>query len=212
MQDLSRFRSPIGAWQRCALVVQSALLLALGCVSCGSGGDDMPPACGPYPAQQTSPYVLPYQVGQIYLVSQGNCSSGSHSSGTLVQHAYDFLMPVGTSLIAARGGVVLLVEERFDDGSRTPGQENFVNIVHADDTIAAYVHLTRDGALVAVGDVVVQGELIGLSGDTGDSAAPHLHFHVQRCAGCETVPLTFRNTRAHPDGLVEGQQYTAEAF
>ena len=121
-------------------------------------------------------------------------------------------MPVGTPVIAAREGVVLLIEERFEDGNRTPGQENYVNVTHDDGSIAAYVHLTRDGAFVAVGDQVARGDLIGLSGDTGDSAAPHLHFHVQRCAGGATVPVTFRNTRPHPDGLVEGEQYAAEAL
>ena len=107
---------------------------------------------------------------------------------------------------------MLLVEERFDDGNRTAGQENYVNITHDDGTIAAYVHLTRNGALVSVGDMVSRGDLIALSGDTGDNAAPHLHFHVQRCTGCETIPVTFRNTRPHPNGLIEGEQYAAESF
>lgn len=78
-----------------------------------------------------------------------------------MRHAYDFLMPIGTPVIASRDGVVLLVEERFAGGNRTPGEENFINVRHADDTIAGYVHLTRDGALVAVGDAVLQGDLIG---------------------------------------------------
>jgi murein DD-endopeptidase MepM/ murein hydrolase activator NlpD len=169
-------------------------------------------SCGPYPPQATSAYVLPYQVGQIYTVGQGNCSRGSHEGRSLARHAYDFLMPVGIPVIASRAGVVFLVEDRFGDGNRTPGQENFINVRHADDSIAAYVHLTQDGALVEVGDAVAQGDLIGLSGDTGNSSAPHLHFHVQECAGCATLPITFRNTRPHPGGLVEGEQYAAESF
>jgi murein DD-endopeptidase MepM/ murein hydrolase activator NlpD len=189
-------------------------ILAVAFAGCEGGGNGAGGAslCGPYPAQSSSPYVLPFQVGQAYELSQGNCASGSHAPGTIVQHAYDFRMPIGTPVIAAREGAVLLVEERFADRNRTPGEENFINVTHADGTIAAYVHLTRDGASVEVGDVIQRGELIGSSGDTGSSTEPHLHFHVQRCSGCETIPVSFLNTRPHPNGLVEGETYTAEAY
>jgi murein DD-endopeptidase MepM/ murein hydrolase activator NlpD len=190
----------------------TALAITVAACSDGGGRGGMASLCGPYPAQANSPYVLPFQVGQMYEVSQGNCASDSHKAGTIVQYAYDFRMPVGTPVVASRDGIVLLVEERFEDGNRTPGEENFVNIVHDDDSIAAYVHLTRDGALVVVGDSVRRGDLIGSSGDTGSSTEPHLHFHVQRCAGCETVPVTFLNTRPHADGLMEGETYAAEAY
>ena len=129
-----------------------------------------------------------------------------------MQYAYDFLMPIGTEITAARAGRVLLVEESFPDRTRTAGEENFVNIAHVDGTIAGYVHLTENGALVTVGKAVVQGQVIGLSGDTGSSSEPHLHFHVQGCDGCATVPVTFRNTRPHPNGLVQGESYRADSF
>jgi murein DD-endopeptidase MepM/ murein hydrolase activator NlpD len=196
-------------------ILLTCMLLAVH--ACGSGGSAGAGAgamlCGPYPAQAASPYVLPYPVGQSFVVGQGNCSSNnSHAFGTITQYAYDFLMPIGTPIVAARDGTVLLVEERWVDGNRTPGQENYINVTHADGSIAGYVHLTQFGALVAVGDAVRRGDQIGVSGDTGQSTAPHLHFHVQRCSGCETVALTFLNTRPHPNGLVEGQSYTAEAY
>ncbi|MGH7409039.1 MAG: M23 family metallopeptidase [Candidatus Methylomirabilales bacterium] len=130
----------------------------------------------------------------------------------IVQYAYDILMPIGTPILASRTGTVLLVEERFLDGTRIPDQENYINVTHSDGTIAGYVHLTTDGALVGVGDTVTQGQVIGLSGDSGSSSEPHLHFHLQGCEGCATVPMTFRNTRPHPRGLVQGESYTAEPF
>ena len=184
-----------------------SLLLIGGC-----GGPSAPEAnrCGPYPEQSTSSYVLPYEVGSEFVISQGNCTLQSHAAGSTVAYAYDFRMPIGTRLVAVRGGTVLLVQEQYTDGDHTPGRENFINVTHADGSIAAYVHLTRDGALVEVGDVVAQGQVIALSGDTGDSSEPHLHLHVQRCNGCDTVPIVFRNTRAHPQGLQEGQTYRAE--
>ena len=188
-------------------------VLGLGGCSDGPTGPRRPGCPGAYPDQAMSPYVLPYRVGETYAVGQGNCSDGSHAPGTIVQYAYDFLMPVGTPVVVARAGEVILVEDRFEDGNRTPGEENFINLRHADETIAAYVHLTRNGALVAVGDTVAQGQVIGLSGDTGSSSEPHLHIHVQSCFGCpSTIPLTFRNTRPHPQGLVQGEAYLAEAF
>jgi murein DD-endopeptidase MepM/ murein hydrolase activator NlpD len=121
-------------------------------------------------------------------------------------------MPIGTPVLAARSGTVFLVEERFVDGTRRAGEENYINVLHADDSLAGYVHLTQNGALVVVGQPVTQGQVIGLSGDTGSSTEPHLHFHVQGCEGCTTVPVTFRNTRPHPRGLVVGETYRAEPF
>ena len=189
-------------------------LASLGFISaCGNPSGPSASGCaGPYPDQVSSAYVLPWRVGEGYRIGQGNCGPGSHAAGTLVQYAYDILMPIGTPIIASRSGRVLLVEERFPDGTRTPGQENYINVTHSDGTIAAYVHLTTAGALVGVGDAVVQGQVIALSGDSGSSTEPHLHFHVQGCEGCATVAVTFRNTRPHPRGLAEGESYAAEPF
>jgi murein DD-endopeptidase MepM/ murein hydrolase activator NlpD len=118
-------------------------------------------------------------------------------------------MPIGTTIIAARAGRVLLVEDLFDDGTRVAGEENYINVLHTDGTIAGYVHLTRGGALVGIGDEVLQGQVIARSGDSGSSSQPHLHFHVQACDGCSTQPVTFSNTKPHISGLVEGEWYEA---
>lgn len=192
-----------------ALVVVLFGGLAPGCRLLEPSANSCP---GPYPDQATSPYVLPWRVGEAYRVGQGNCGSFSHAAGTAVEYAYDFLMPVGTPVMSARGGTVFLVEERFTDGTRVKGEENYVIVLHADGSLSAYVHLTHNGALVAVGEEVAQGQLIALSGDSGSSTEPHLHFHVEDCEGCGSAAVTFRNTRAHPDGLSVGRSYRAEAF
>jgi murein DD-endopeptidase MepM/ murein hydrolase activator NlpD len=195
-----------------AAAAATACLIALA-FGCSSPAAPDRSGCGEgYPPQVSSPYVLPYPPGLAFRVGQGNCSDGSHAPDTLVRYAYDFLMPIGTSVVAARAGVVILVEERYEDANRRSGQENYVNVEHEDGTIAAYVHLTRDGALVDVGERVEQGQPLGLSGDTGSSSEPHLHFHVQACRGCATVPVTFRNTRPHPRGLQAGEVYAAEPY
>jgi murein DD-endopeptidase MepM/ murein hydrolase activator NlpD len=124
-------------------------------------------------------------------------------------------------VLAMRAGTVVRVDESYFDGDNEPGHENRVMVEHADGTVARYVHLTHLGALVEVGDAVSQGQRIGLSGNTGNSSEPHLHFDVTRacCAAPPnynempsgvTLPLTFRN--ASPDsscGLFFSVRYTA---
>ncbi|MBE9069816.1 M23 family metallopeptidase, partial [Leptolyngbya cf. ectocarpi LEGE 11479] len=183
--------------------------ILIGC-SFVDGGRSSEGCSGGYPEQSRSAYILPYPVGLSFVVGQGNCTDGSHSQDQ--KYAYDFDMPIGTEIIASRAGVVLAVEERFADGNRTSGQENFVLVQHRDATVAGYFHLTQNGVLVEVGRGVSQGEIIGSSGDTGDSTEPHLHFEVLECQDCDSLPITFRNTRVHTNGLVEQGSYEAQVF
>ena len=111
---------------------------------------------------------------------------------------------------------MLFVRESFPDGNRTPGEENFVFIQHSDGTVMHYMHLTQDGALVEVGDVVAQGDPIGLSGDTGGSIGPHLHVALFQDATDfnqqATMPVNYRNAEGPLDanrGLVFQASYTA---
>ena len=164
---------------------------------------------GPYPGRSQSHYVLPWPGGMAFRVIQGNCGSTTHAEGSELEYAYDFEMPIGTPVRAARDGVVLLVEDTYREGNRTRGHENYVVVRHDDDSLAAYAHLTTGGVLVSVGRRVGRGEVLGLSGGTGTSV-PHLHFHVQQPGASRTMPVTFRNTRAHPRGLVEGAVYRAD--
>ena len=162
---------------------------------------------GAYPAQESSPYVLPYEPGRSFVVGTGNCEA-PHNRYSFEQYAYDFVMPIGTPIVAARDGEVILVEERFANGTRIPEQVNRIHVRHADGTVGSYGHLTTNGALVVVGDRVERGQIIGLSGDSGDSTAPHLHFGVFQAGA--SIPITFRNTRPHPRGLIRGESYRAE--
>jgi murein DD-endopeptidase MepM/ murein hydrolase activator NlpD len=167
--------------------------------------------CGPFPDWSASAYVLPYPAGSSYYVSQANCSSGGHRGP--YQYAYDFVMPVGTPVTAARAGVVAEIRMKFRDGQSGEGESNWVKIRHADNTIAAYSHLTEDGALVRIGDRVEAGQPIGLSGNSGNTGGlPHLHFHLCLCSepvDCGTLPVTFRNTEPNPGGLAPRRNYLA---
>ena len=98
-------------------------------------------------------------------------------------------MPVGTDILAMRAGLVVRVEESYYDGDHVPGHENHVNVQHENGTVARYAHLTNLGALVQVGDLVQQGQPIGLSGDTGNSRA-HTCTSISRAAVARCHPTT----------------------
>lgn len=153
-------------------------------------------------------YLLPYPAGDTARLIQGPNGPWGHEGH--VAWSWDFVMPVGSPVVAARPGVVVAAVEQHVDFTRKPGEENYVVVDHGDSTFARYYHLTKDGALVSIGSRVAAGDTIGRSGSTGASAGPHLHFDVARDCftwGCQTVPLQFSN--AGPDSLVAGRTYRA---
>jgi murein DD-endopeptidase MepM/ murein hydrolase activator NlpD len=122
-------------------------------------------------------YALPYEVGTSHRLIQGYFGPFSHRE----RAALDFKMKRGTKVCAAREGVVVRVKEDGDRGGWNrkyrPYGNNIV-IQHPDGSRAGYWHLQKDGALVNVGDTVKRGQVIGLSGKTGYTISPHLHFLV----------------------------------
>lgn len=154
----------------------------------------------------SSGYVLPFTKETASKLLQGYAGPWGHQGHA--EWAYDFQMPIGTPIVAARSGEVVYVGEVHDNGTRKPGEENVVVIQHLDSTYARYYHLTKHGVLVSVGDKVQQGERIALSGDSGASAGPHLHFDVTKNCyewGCQTVPIKFDKAIVNP--LKQGEVY-----
>jgi len=147
-------------------------------------------------------YRLPYATGKVYRVLQGFGSRFSHTG--IEQYAVDFKMTEGTAVHAARAGLVARTEERHSVGcwdGGCGGYANYIIILHDDDTTGEYYHLQTAGVLVAVGERVEAGDKIGLSGNTGNSALPHLHFGVYRAIerGREqSIPFRFLSA----DGIV----------
>jgi murein DD-endopeptidase MepM/ murein hydrolase activator NlpD len=72
------------------------------------------------------------------------------------------------------------------------GRANFIRILHDDGSMALYAHLAVDGVLVRIGQEVTAGQRIGLSGNTGFSTGPHLHFAVQVNRGMQLMSIPFR--------------------
>jgi murein DD-endopeptidase MepM/ murein hydrolase activator NlpD len=122
-------------------------------------------------------YSLPYETGISPLIVQGYFGKFSHKE----RAALDFKMKRGTKILAARGGIVVRIKEDGDKGGwskKLRPYGNMIIIEHADSSRAGYWHLQKNGALINVGDTVKQGQVIGLSGKTGYTAFPHLHFLV----------------------------------
>ena len=122
-------------------------------------------------------YALPYEKGSSHYVVQGYYSAFSHKN----RIALDFKMKKGTKITAARDGVVVRAREDNNKGGwnrKYREYANFVVLEHADGSRAGYWHLQQNGVLVNIGDTVKQGQVIALSGKTGYSAFPHLHFLV----------------------------------
>ncbi len=122
-------------------------------------------------------YALPYEKGKKYCMLQGYFSPFTHKE----RAALDFKMKRGTKICAARDGVVVRLKEDGDRGGlkrKYRAYGNYVIIQHEDSSRAGYWHLQKDGVLVNVGDTVRKGQVIALSGKTGYSAIPHLHFLV----------------------------------
>ncbi len=83
----------------------------------------------------------------------------------------DFQVPVGTSVYSCAGGTVISAGWGGAYGNR-------IEIQHADGVVTAYNHLSH--IITKVGDVVLPGELIAKSGNTGNTTGPHLHLEVTK--------------------------------
>ncbi len=113
-------------------------------------------------------------------------TAGFVTRGTAGPSAYadahpglDVATPVGTAIRAAGGGVVVEVKEDAEYGLS-------VRLAHLDGYESLYAHASK--VLVEEGDRIPRGQLIALSGNSGRSTAPHLHFEVRR-AGKVLDPL-----------------------
>ena len=145
---------------------------------------------------------------------QGNCSNGTHIAALVNKYAYDFAMPVGTAVYAARGGTVFGVQQSNVDFNGVAAAANYVWVRHDDLSVGRYNNLQRNSVRVTVGQRIAAGDQIALSGASGiaNGDTPFLHFDQAECGEsfCATYPITFRNTSPHPNGLEAGKTYIAQ--
>lgn len=145
-------------------------------------------------------YLPPLQQAERR-IDQGFEGTFSHSDEEN-RYALDFAADAGTPVLAARAGTVMQVEAGFRGTGLAYGEyakrANIIRILHDDGTMALYAHLAPGGVLVRQGQQVEAGQRIGLSGNTGYSTAPHLHFAVQVNRGMRLVSIPFRMRGAVP--------------
>ena len=95
--------------------------------------------------------------------SPGGIGSTNHKGTDIGRVGYT------SSVYAAKAGTVIISQKSSSYG-------NYVVISHGSGNTTLYAHLSS--RKVSVGDVVQQGQVIGITGSTGHSTGPHLHFEI----------------------------------
>ncbi|PJZ69900.1 hypothetical protein CH373_13385 [Leptospira perolatii] len=154
-------------------------------------------------------YTLPYH-GKSW-IGQGYDGKQAHTGDS--KYSLDFVLQEGTPIFAARDGLVVSLQDQYSQGGFDPKlieKANYVLISHSDGTIAMYGHLQKSGVLVSVGDQVSAGQKIGISGNTGYSTGPHLHFEVyspRKGRRKKSFPTFFLTELGESEILSEGNAY-----
>ncbi|MET8228815.1 M23 family metallopeptidase [Streptomyces sp. NPDC005301] len=125
-------------------------------------------------------------------VKKYKLSASFNQAGGMWSHKHsgqDYAVPQGTEVVAAHGGTV--VKTGGNGAGDGPAYGNAVVIKHGNGTYSQYAHLSRVD--VRVGQVVSTGQHIALSGNTGNSSGPHLHFEIRTTPnyGSAVDPVSF---------------------
>ncbi len=111
------------------------------------------------------PLVFRWPLERVHLTSQFGLRGRRPHQGVDMRASY------GTPVVAALGGVVVYADDRISGYGET------LILRHAQGVSTIYAHCSK--LLVKVGDRVIGGQRIALSGDSGRATAPHLHFEVR---------------------------------
>ena len=138
-------------------------------------------------------YSLPIKRKNVQYII---CDSPAHTIFDIegkkynLKNAIDFLCPEGTEVNAALEGKVVVVNnsvvKNWDKDFEPPKEimpsedqdGNYVVLKHDKEEFSIYSHLQKDSIYVKEGDYLKEGQKIGLSGNTGWSMEPHVHFMV----------------------------------
>lgn len=116
-------------------------------------------------------------------ISGGRFTSGFKRRWGRMHKGVDWAVPIGTAVMASSGGTVVRA-------GWASGYGYVVYINHADGRQTRYGHLSK--VLVKSGQIVKQGQKIALSGNTGRSTGPHVHFEIL-IGGSQVNPLNYMN-------------------
>ncbi|MGW0844951.1 M23 family metallopeptidase [Streptomyces sp. NPDC002787] len=139
-------------------------------------------------AKKAASWVSPVKAYKLSarFAQAGNMWSAKHSG-------QDFAVKSGTAVVAAHGGTV--VKAGGNGAGDGPAYGNAVVIKHGNGTFSQYAHLSK--VHVKAGQIVKTGQRIALSGNTGNSSGPHLHFEIRTTAsyGSAVDPVAFLRTK-----------------
>jgi murein DD-endopeptidase MepM/ murein hydrolase activator NlpD len=170
------------------------------------------------PSARPAPYryALPFGVGQEHRVIQGFHGAFSHTGSN--EFAVDFACPEGTPVLATREGLVVATHDSAVENGTTPDyldyqRTNFVVVLHDDGTLGEYMHLATGGVRVRAGQRIARAQYIALSGNTGYSTTPHLHFQVMTAGPdgreARSFPFEFEVAPGRAERPAEGRVYRA---
>lgn len=116
----------------------------------------------------TGPTSSPFGPTRKYI---GVGVDGKECESTSVHRGYDMAVPTGTPIVAPASGVVILSDPDlyYEGGS--------VFLDHGGGLVSVFMHMSR--VEVKAGDFVDTGDPLGLSGNTGRTTGPHLHWAVK---------------------------------
>ncbi len=122
----------------------------------------------PSTATQSNPGGYIWPVNSRYITSAmgmryGGIGAGNHKGNDIGRVGYT------SSIYAAKSGTVIVSEYHKSYG-------NYVVVSHGSGNTTLYAHMSK--RLVNVGQYVNQGDVLGITGSTGNSTGPHLHFEV----------------------------------
>ncbi len=124
-------------------------------------------------------YIFPVAGLNIYNINRRYYPSYAGHTGVDIN-----INVTGKSVVAVKDGtVVTSTAQRYANGNyRSYGE--YIVIDHHDGTMTLYAHMYPNSRRVSKGDTVVQGQVIGTVGTTGNSTGNHLHFEVRINGRC----------------------------
>lgn len=134
-----------------------------------------------------SPVPKKFKITTTYHKTGSWWSCGYHTG-------VDFACPEGTEVYAVANGKVLEAKNGVTWGG---SYGNAIIVNHGEGHRAVYAHLSK--ILVKPDEKVVEGQLIGYSGNTGNSSGPHLHFEVR------VTPFKYANKDVDPKVLIDAK-------